>query len=246
MIHQPNSTVLVVGATGATGKLLVEQLLTRGSDVRVIVRSSEGLPEHLRDHHRLSLTQASLLELDDRELRQLTDGCDAAASCLGHHMSLKGVFGPPYRLVTEATRRLTNALRATVREQPARFVLMNSAGNRNRDCLEQATMSHRAAIGLIRLLVPPHADNEQAAEVLRCNIGQQDDRLEWCVVRPDTLTDDAKPPTYQLFASPIRSPLFDPGRTSRSNVARFMADLITDDGIWSKWRGQMPVVYDGP
>lgn len=244
-MHQPTrQTVLVVGASGATGKLLVEELLNRGSQVRAVVRSKDGLPEPLRSHHHLSITQANLLDLDDNKLMQLTDGCDAAASCLGHNMSLKDVFGPPHRLVTEATRRLTVAFRATVREKPARFVLMNTAGNRNRDLPEKVTMGHRAVIGVIRLLIPPHADNEQAADFLRLDIGQNDSTLEWCVVRPDTLTNDTESTAYQVSASPIRSAIFDPGQTSRLNVARFMADLITDDSVWRRWRGQMPVIYN--
>lgn len=245
MDQSNEQTVVVVGASGATGRLLVEQLLGRGNAVRAVVRSRDRLPEALRSHHRLSTIQASLLDLDDRELKQLTDGCDAAASCLGHNMSLKGMFGPPYRLVTEATRRLSGALKASARDRPARFVLMNTAGNRNRDLPEKLTVGHRAAIGLIRLLVPPHADNEQAADFLRLDIGQENGALEWCVVRPDTLTDDTGSTAYQVFASPTRSAIFDPGRTSRLNVARFMADLITDDSVWARWHGQMPVVYDG-
>ena len=242
--HPDDRTVLVVGASGATGKLLVEQLLTRGNEVRVVVRSKDGLPEALRNHRRLSMIHASLLDLDDSDLQKLTDGCDAAASCLGHSMTLKGVFGPPYRLVTEATRRLTAALKATAREKPVRFVLMNTAGNRNGDLPEMATPGHRAVVGMIRLLIPPHADNEQAADFLRLDIGHNDTALDWCVVRPDTLTHDPSSPAYQVFASPIRSAIFDPGQTSRLNVARFMADLITDDGVWSRWRGQMPAIYD--
>ncbi|MCK5157279.1 MAG: SDR family oxidoreductase, partial [Spirochaetales bacterium] len=38
-------TILVVGATGATGQLLVKQLLNRGQNVKVIVRSPEKLPK---------------------------------------------------------------------------------------------------------------------------------------------------------------------------------------------------------
>lgn len=245
MMHQATrQTVLVVGASGATGQLLVEQLLLKGATVRALVRSIHGLPEVLRNHPRVSIVQADLLNLDTTELKQLTAGCDAVASCLGHKMTLKGVFGPPYRLVTEATCRLTEALKANAREKPVRFVLMNTAGNRNRDLQETATLGHRAVVGMIRLLIPPHADNEQAADFLRVGIGQNDHQLEWCVVRPDTLTNQAESAEYQAFASPIRSAIFDPGQTRRSNIARFMADLITDDRIWGQWRGQMPVIYD--
>ncbi|MCB1789112.1 MAG: NAD(P)H-binding protein, partial [Gammaproteobacteria bacterium] len=88
MRQAEKQTILVVGASGATGKLLVGQLLDRGHKVRALVRSEDGLPEALRNHHHLSMIQASLLDLDDRELKQLTHGCDAAASCLGHNMTL--------------------------------------------------------------------------------------------------------------------------------------------------------------
>ena len=37
-------TVLVVGATGMTGRALVEQLLSKGHTVRAIVRSPSKLP----------------------------------------------------------------------------------------------------------------------------------------------------------------------------------------------------------
>ncbi len=46
-------TTLVVGATGATGRLLVEQLLNRGEAVKVIVRSPDKLPETVRNHDHL-------------------------------------------------------------------------------------------------------------------------------------------------------------------------------------------------
>jgi len=38
-------TILVVGASGATGRHLVEQLLIQKHKVKVIVRSPEKLPE---------------------------------------------------------------------------------------------------------------------------------------------------------------------------------------------------------
>ncbi|MAX09624.1 MAG: NAD-dependent epimerase, partial [Candidatus Marinimicrobia bacterium] len=30
---------------------------------------------------------------------------------------------------------------------------------------------------------------------------------------------------------------------SRVNVAAFMNKLITDQNLWEKWKGQMPVIY---
>jgi hypothetical protein len=87
-------------------------------------------------------------------------------------------------------------------------------------------------------------DNEQAAEYMRTEIGQSDKTIGWCVVRPDTLIDLDHVTTYDVHPSPTRSAIFNAGKTSRINVAHFMADLISDDGIWKKWKGKMPVIYN--
>jgi uncharacterized protein YbjT (DUF2867 family) len=47
-------TILVVGATGATGRLLVEQLLARGQDVKMIVRSPDKLPGQIAQERNLN------------------------------------------------------------------------------------------------------------------------------------------------------------------------------------------------
>jgi nucleoside-diphosphate-sugar epimerase len=237
-------TILVVGASGATGRLLVQHLLDRGQNVKAIVRTPNNLPETLKRHDHLSVIQASILDLSDAEMVQHVKDCAAVASCLGHNLNLKGIYGNPRRLVTGATRRLCDAIKANKPEKPARFVLMNTAGNSNRDVNEPISWGEKMATGLIRALLPPHVDNENAADYLRINIGQDDKAIEWVVVRPDTLTNEDKVTEYEVHPSPIRSPLFNPGRTSRINVGHFMAGLITDDSIWNNWKGQMPVIYN--
>jgi NAD(P)H-binding len=261
-------TILVVGASGATGRLLVEQLCNRGQNVRVIVRSPNKLPETFRNHDNVTAIYANVLELSDAELSQHVSGCDAVALCLGHTLSFKGIFGQPRRLVTDATRRLCHAIAVVVAQcgeetspyncdktdgkpfeanksdKPTKFVLMNTAGNSNRDLHEPISFSQQCVMGLIRLLLPPHVDNEQAADYLRTKIGQNDKAIEWAAVRPDNLIDEDRVTKYDVYASPIRSAIFDAGVTSRINVAHFMADLITNEDTWNKWKGQMPVIYN--
>ncbi len=237
-------TTLVVGATGATGRLLVAQLLARGQDVNAIVRSPDKLPEGLRNRDRLSVIRASVLDLNDAEMAQHLNGCSAVASCLGHNLSLKGIYGQPRRLVTDAARRLCNAIKANKSEKPIKFVLMNTAGNSNRDLHEPMSFGQRFVIGLLRLLLPPQVDNERAADFLRTEIGQNNRAIEWAVVRPDTLINQTVATEYEVHPSPTRSALFNPGTTSRINVAHFIAELITDDGTWNRWRGHMPVIYN--
>jgi hypothetical protein len=159
-------------------------------------------------------------------------------------MSVRGLFGHPRRLVADATRRLCEAIRANKPDRPIRFVLMNTAGNSNRDLDERVSPGQRCVIWLLRRLLPPHVDNEQAADYLRVTVGREDAAVEWAAVRPDNLRDADGVTEYDLYASPIRSAIFDAGVTSRINVAHFMAELITNDEVWNKWKGGMPVIYD--
>ncbi|GAA4311811.1 SDR family oxidoreductase [Pontixanthobacter gangjinensis] len=236
-------TTLVAGASGATGRKLVEQLLERGEKVKAIVRSPENLPASWQTNPDLEIIKASLLELSNQELQKLTKDCHAIASCLGHNLTLKGVFGKPRRLVTDAVRKLTEAAKANAPEKPVKFVLMNTSGNSNRDLNEPVSFAQKCVIGLLRLTLPPHVDNEKAADHLRLNLGREDELIEWVAVRPDGLINEEKPSEYEIHPSPIRSAIFDAGKVSRINVAHFMAELITSDELWRKWKGQMPVIY---
>ena len=237
-------TTLVVGASGATGQLLVEQLINRGQKVKLIVRILEKLPGHLCNHENISITEASILDLSDKEMLQHVKGCNAVASCLGHNLNFKGLYGQPRKLVTDATKRLCQAIKANKSEKTTKFVLMNTTGNSNRDLQEQISLGQKIVIGIIRLLLPPHVDNEMAADYLRTDIGQHDNLIEWAVVRPDSLTNKNKVTDYEVFPSPTRSAIFDAGLTSRINVGHFMSDLITEEEIWNRWKGQMPVIYN--
>lgn len=237
-------TTIVAGATGATGQLLIKQLLDRGQSVKAVVRSPDKLPKTVRDHPNLTLIHASILDLSDAEIIEHVKNCDAVASCLGHNLTLKGLFGRPRRLVTDATRRLCDAIKSVDSGERTKFVLMNTTGNSNRDLDEPISFAQKCVIALLRLLLPPHADNEQAADYLRTKIGQSDDSIEWVAVRPDGLIDEDEVTERELHPSPIRSAIFDAGKTSRINVGNFMADLITDPTIWSNWKGQMPVIYN--
>jgi len=239
-------TVLVVGASGATGVQLVEQLLVQKHKIKVIVRSPEKLPKSWKSNDHLQIISASILELSDKEMSKHVFDCHSIVSCLGHNLSWKGVYGQPKKLVTDATRRLCNAIKTNNPESPVKYILMNTAGNRNRDLNEPISFGQKCVIGILRLLLPPHVDNEKAADYLQTQIGQNNDFIQWVAVRPDNLINEEEVTDYQIHSSPIRSAIFNAGKTSRINVGHFMTNLISDDNLWNKWKGQMPVIYNKP
>jgi putative NADH-flavin reductase len=237
-------TTLIVGASGATGKLLVDQLVESGQKVKIIVRSTITIPEHWNSNHKVTIINRNITEISIAEMSEYISDCQAVASCLGHNITLKGVFGKPQRLVTDTVRLICEAILVNTPEKPVRFVLMNTAGNRNRDLGEPVSIRQKIVSGLLRFILPPHTDNEHAADFLRVKIGQQHPYLEWTAVRPDTLIDEEKVSEYSLYKSPTRSAIFNPGKTSRINVGHFMSRLILDDDVWNRWQGQMPVIYN--
>lgn len=137
--------VLVVGESGATGRLLVEQLLDQGVDVISIVRSLDVLP----DNPNLLKPQTSVYRLTRSEMAAYIKGCNAVVSCLGHNLTFKGMFGNPKLLVTEILQCICQAIKSLDLDYPIKVVLMNTTGNSNRDIPEKPPLSQR--IGLPRL-----------------------------------------------------------------------------------------------
>lgn len=237
-------TILVVGASGATGRLVVEQLISQKKTVKIIVRSVACLPESLKLNSLLTITEASLLEMTDSELVTQVKGCKAVISCLGHNLTFRGMFGHPRRLVTDATKRLCQAIEKTSTNLPVKYILMNTTGNQNKMVGETISKAQSFVLCLLRYLLPPHADNEQAALYLQANYGTQQTLIEWIAVRPDGLINMELETEYEIKKSPTRSAIFDAGVTSRINVAHFMALLVLDESRWKTWKYQMPVIYN--
>lgn len=241
----------IAGATGATGRHVANLLLQQGHQVVTVARNSTALHKEISLYPQLSVTVGSLLELADAELDDLISGCDGLISCLGHNMTFKGIYGAPRLLCRESVERMTRSIIRTRRQQaekrpPTRFILMNTNGNRNRDLDEQLSMGDRLVIGMVRRLLPPHRDNELAAEFLRRDIGQNHPDIRWVVVRPDGLVNQDQVSPYHSFPSPIRGVVFNSGQVSRINVAHFMTSMACDASEWQKWEGRMPVVYNAP
>lgn len=248
----------MVGATGETGKHVVAQLLSANKNVKAIVRSKDTMDSKLREilkddfdaaSGRLQVVEASLLDLSQSELQSHVKGCNVVVSCLGHNMDAKGMFGQPKLLVTESVQRLTKALRdeAAAGNDPKpvpRFILMGSEGVKNPlGGDDKRGMGERALLSVLRNVIPPHHDNEQAAAAIATIKAGDSPALEWVVVRPTDLISEPEPTPYKLFDKPTGS-LFGSGTATRATVGKFMADLIQDHNLWNEWKFKMPVIHN--
>jgi nucleoside-diphosphate-sugar epimerase len=234
--------VLLLGGTGRTGVRVFRELLGREVPVRAVVRSAARLPDAVRDHPLATVVEADLLSFPAEAWRAQLDDCRAVISCLGHTIDLRGVFGPPRDLVERALRHVVEASRAAGCMTPLRVVLMSSVsvhGASERKGWWGRT--ERAVLAVMRALVPPARDNQRAADLL-VEVAAAEGGVSAVVVRPDTLKEGEA--THYEIHDRLLTSLLRPRETRRANVARFMADLATDDETWQRWQGTMPVIVD--
>jgi putative NADH-flavin reductase len=232
--------VLVLGANGSTGFTLVTQLIKQGIDVKALTRNDEKF-NSIKNSEHLEVIKASILEIDDQKLKQYLRDVDAVISCLGHNISLKGIFGKPRKLVVDALIKTINAID---NNNAMKIILMNTTACINTLQNEKFKGSENFVMKIMRLLLPPQRDNDSALEYLIDNVGINNKNIEWIAVRPDTLIDENEVSEYSIHPSPLRSPIFDPGKTSRINVADFMVNLLKDENLWEEWKYKTPVIYN--
>jgi hypothetical protein len=93
---------------------------------------------------------------------------------------------------------------------------------------------------MLRRLVPPARDNQQAADFFHGKVGMSSRFTQWAVVRPDTLL-EGDVSEYTLHEGLVSS-LFAPDGTNMANVAHFMCELVTNPKAWDDWKGKLPVI----
>ncbi len=233
--------VLIIGASGATGKLVVQQLVKREIQVRMVVRKSSIIPVNISDDKKIEVIKGNINDFDISKIIDLLRDCDSVISCLGHNVSLKGILGPPHKLVFNTVTKIIEALQSLNLNK--KFILMSTTAYTNKKIGEKETLGEKIIFSLLKVLLPPHKDNMLAANHLVCVLGSKA-KIDWVAVRPDSLFDEEKESLYEIHDCKIRSPIFNSGKTSRINVSRFMADLVTNDKLWQSWRHKTPVIYN--
>jgi uncharacterized protein YbjT (DUF2867 family) len=205
--------ILVLGATGATGRLIVSQALVKGHNVVALVRSKSKA---------VDLAGAELVEGDARDTAALTRaiaGCDAVISSLGTPMSL-------FRKVTTlstATRALVGVM---AKQNIHRLVCITGMG----------AGDSRGHGGFLydRLFLPlmlrkVYEDKDRQEEVIRASA------LDWIIVRPTVLND--KPASGHIRALTDLSRLHG-GTIARADVADFVVQQLAVD----TWLRKAPLI----
>jgi uncharacterized protein YbjT (DUF2867 family) len=203
--------VLVVGATGGSGRAAVEALTAGGHEVTAFARRA-SVAYARRDGVRAVDGDATVPVDADRAVR----GQDAVVVTLGisEHplrVRLRGSRGTPLDVRSRGTAAVVAAMRA---HGVRRLVVQSSYGvGETRDRLPLST---RLVFTL--LLRPQIADHERQERLVR------DSGLDWTVVQPVYLTDGDEPATT--------SPSGDVAgmHVSRQAVGGVLAGLVTAGG----------------
>jgi putative NADH-flavin reductase len=205
--------ILLLGATGGTGRLIAREAVAAGHEVVALVRDKARAG---------GLSGATLLEGDARDgvaLAAALAGCGGAISALGTGMSpLKEVT-----LLSTATDALVGAME---REGVGRLVCITGLG----------AGDSRGHGGFVfdRLILPlllrkVYADKDRQEAIVRRS------GLDWTLVRPVVLNDGAA--TGRVRAMVDLAGIHG-GSISRGDVARFVVSELTD----GRWSGQAPLI----
>jgi uncharacterized protein YbjT (DUF2867 family) len=208
--RHPNRTedqamkVLVIGAAGKTGRLVIDRALAAGYSVKALVHDTEALVEHPFAEG-VQIVQGDVH--DPKTVHAAVTSCEAVIDTLGGKK--------PF-------------LKTDLESSAARVVLaaMNDAGVKRLiviSMLGAGDSGEQAPFWYEHLLLPTFLHgalpdkNALEAEV-------QASGLEWVLVRPPMLTDDAATGSIKVIAEQAIA-----HKITRGDLAQFLVDQITSD-----------------
>jgi len=194
--------VVVFGATGRTGRLLVEGALARGHDVIAFVRAPDKLGV-LRD--RVRVVQGDVL--DGGAVSDAVDGQEAALVALA-----AGSNKAADQITAQGT---LNVIRSMQRYGARRLVVLSAGGTQpGHDPNLPWFFEH---------VVKPHFLKGVLADLRRMEISVRQSELDWTLVRAAQLVDGPARGGYR--AAPGYS-LTGGTKIARADVAAFMLDEL--------------------
>lgn len=205
----------IFGATGRTGKPLVEQALKAGHEVVVLVRTPSKL---IIQHPKLTVLQGDAMNPADVD--KVVQGSDAVISVLGQSKD------SPRDMQTVA---ITNMIAAMNKYGIKRLVSLTGAGvDDPRDRPKFANHLIKLALKMMSGHVLKDAENHADA------IRKSD--LDWVIVRGPMLTDGPHTGNYRVGWVGVNTG----ARLSRANLADFILKQTTD----TTYLRQAPMVSD--
>lgn len=203
----------IFGASGRTGRPLVEQALQAGHEVTAFVRDPARLP--ISDA-RLHIVQGDVM--DAAAVERAIQGVDAVLSTLGHTKE------SPDNMQTVATENIVAAMK---KHGVRRLISLTGAGVQ--DPQDEPKLIDRAIRGLLVLLQKNVLrDAEGHARVI------QQSGLDWVIVRGPRLNEGPRTGIYRVGSIGKNSGTL----VSRADLADFMLKQAAD----TTYLGQSPVV----
>ncbi|MGO4450374.1 NAD(P)-dependent oxidoreductase [Phyllobacterium sp. TAF24] len=205
--------IVVLGATGPTGRHIVSQAVGRGYDVTVLVRS----PEKAQDIKGAKLVVGDAR--DEKALRQAVKGQDIVISALGTPAS-------PLREVTLlsiATQALASAMKA---EKVSRLIAITGMGAGD-SAGHGGYLFDKLIFPL--LLRKVYADKDRQEAIITSS------NLDWTIVRPSILNNQ---PARNKIRTLTDLSHFHGGNISREDVATFILDQVASD----EWLRKIPFI----
>lgn len=196
--------ITIFGATGKTGRHLLEQALDADHEVTVFVRDRKKL--HV-DPERMRVVEGDVHDIE--AVRRAIAGSDAVLSVVGHTKSSQG------DILEAAAKNYVEAMKA---EGVGRVVTLLGAGVAHEN--DHSSLGRKFMLGLMGLVAKTMLVDAQAhAEMLRAS------GLKWTIVRPPRLTDDE--PTGRWEAGYLK--LGPANKMSRADLAAFMLEQMESE-----------------
>jgi uncharacterized protein YbjT (DUF2867 family) len=198
---------VVLGASGRTGRLVVEQALARGDEVVAYVRNTHGIGANPG----LKIMPGQLG--DSLALKDAIDGADAVLVCLGTQGKRMA------RNVDLMQRGLPSIINAMKEGNVPRLVLLSAYG-----VGDSARTAGLIARLVYKTLVAAIYKDKERSEAMLPSSG-----LRWTCVYPVGLSDG--PPTDAVEVRPMTQVHRVAGlpRVARADVARVMLDAARDE-----------------
>ena len=77
-----------------------------GQKVKIVVRSARNLPDNWADNGKLTVIEKNITEFTVEEMSEITKDGRVIASCLGHNLTWKEIYGKPGKPVTEQMKKI--------------------------------------------------------------------------------------------------------------------------------------------